>query len=432
MPGRETEIYRRGKYWLAWDRKATGELRSPYLAVFWYDPEVRRTKSASTGTTEAEEAMIALDRRWLADRGEASAYCHTCGQPLARASAYLLADAIADYRLEIGDARDSADSIAARLKHVTDFLVAEARESTTCADAAANLFADRFRAWSRGQPVQWRNGAGAVTVSRPRSPATTEESLVQLAAVLNHAASEKRSDARPEWKPLGRKQVSQARRVRIDERVLADMLRYAAEPGKRRLALQAFLVAEICTLARPDAIVAISTDAERRQWWPGATTLALNPAGRAQTKKYRPTLPVLPLLGEWLRYTAANVEAPHARDRTGGWLVNYYGRPVHDVESAWGAMLVALALPLEREWRPYLLRHSLATLVRGAGVPKWELQGFMGHHSGTTEVYAVEEQFPAVLSSLQALVDDLETRAPGALLRSSTGPASNVIQMRRR
>ncbi|WP_420142286.1 hypothetical protein [Sphingomonas sp.] len=430
MSGYETAIYRRGKYWLGWDRKADGTLRSPYLAIFWYDRAARRTKSASTGTDAEEEGMIALDRRYLADRGEAPAYCPHCGQPMARAAAYLLTDAIADYRLEIGDERDSADSIAARLKHVVDFLEVEGLIETSCAEATTALFADRFRAWSRAQPVVYRNKAGEVTGSRPRSPATTEESVLQLAAVLNHAANADRSDARPKFRPLARKQVSQARRVRVDVAVLADMLAYAAEPAKRRTALHAFIVASICTLARPDAIVDIATLPGRRQWWPGAPTLALNPAGRAQTKKFRPLLPVVPLLGEWLAFTRANAENDDPRMRTGGWLVNYYGRPVRDIDSAWTAMLTALDLPREREWRPYVLRHSLATIVRAAGVPLWELQGFMGHHTGgTTETYAVDHRFPNVMQTLESLIADLESRVPGALHRRGAGPASNVIQM---
>lgn len=430
MPRHEAEIYRRGKYWLGWDAKRDGTLRSPYLTIFWYDETAKRVRSASTGQTDEEEGMRALDLRYLADRGESPAYCQTCGQPIARADAYLLTDAIADYRLEIGDERGSGDSIAARLKHVVDFLEAEALATASCAEAATPLFADRFREWSRKQPVVWRNKAGEVTVSRPRSPATTEESIVQLCAALNHAVNARRSDARPLYKPKTRKQVSQARRVRIEEQVLADMLMYAAEPRKRRGALHAFLVASICTIARPDAIVDISTDPVRRQWWPNSRTIDLNPAGRAQTKKYRPLLPVLPLLGEWLAATYRDASAEKATERTGHWLVNYYGRPIVDVDSAWDAMLAQLGLPRQREWRPYLLRHSLATLVRGAGAPKWELQGFMGHDGGsTTEIYAIDERFPTVTRILGELISDLQGRASGALHRIGTGPASNVIDI---
>lgn len=216
------------------------------------------------------------------------------GQPMASAEQYLLNDAIADYRIEWGDTRSSADTIAARLKHVSDFLEAEESAGgvfgleTSCAVACGTPFVTAFRAWSRKQPVTWRNKAGQVTASRPRSAATTEESVLQLAAALNHAvdADPPRSERRPVYRPLPRKQVSRPRRHRVDVATLAAMLGYAAEPEKRRGSLHAFLVASICTITRPDAVVNICVAPEREQWFPGSPTLDLNPFGRAQTKKY--------------------------------------------------------------------------------------------------------------------------------------------------
>jgi len=444
MPGREEPIYRRGKYWLGWDAKKDGTLRTPYLTIFWYDPAVRRTKSASTGTTEETEAMIALDHRYLADAEEAPAYCHACGQPIANADAYLVADAIADYRLEHGDVQESAGTIAARLKHVTDYLAAgdahaaagfpdkdpcaawlRFGSTTSCAIACTKPFAEAFRKWSHRQPVVWRNKQGQITASRARSPATTEESLIQLAAALNHAvdAPGNRSDKRPIWKPAPRREVSPKRRTRVDVAVLANMLADAAEPSKRRGSLQRFIIATLCTIARPDSVVDISIAPDRRQWWPGSTTIDLNPHGRKQTKKWRAVLPVLPVLEEWLSAEWAEYSALPEAERVGrGWLVNYYGRPVQDVESAWEAMLIRLKLPTGREWRPYLLRHSLAAICRRRGVPKWELQGFMGHHPGdSTETYAPGEEFPLVAKVLQDILGEIDALVPGALHRTCTG-----------
>lgn len=438
MSGREAPLYRRGKYWLDWDRAADGSLRSPNLTIFWYDPTARRVRSATTGTPEEDRAVIALDRRYLADADEAPAFCHACGQPIAQAEAYLLTDAIADYRLEHGDSRASADSIEARLKHVLDFVDAEEARgaegrfgiSTTCAAACTAIFANALRAWSRLQPVQWRNGDGVVTVSRQRSPATTEESIGAIAAVLNHAANADppRSDKRPIYRPLPRKQVSRARRTRIDVPLLAKMVEYAATPNKRRGSLHAFLVASICTIARPDSVVDISVAPDRQQWWPGSPTLDLNPFGRTQTKKYRPVVPVLTVLEDWLTAELARYVALPTAERVGrGWLVNYYGRPVLEVKGAWDAMLTNLGLPTGREWKPYVLRHSLATLVRNRGASKWDLDGFMGHDAGgQTAVYAIGE-FATVERALASILEEIEQLVPGALHRSGTGAGLSVI-----
>ncbi|MBI0475393.1 hypothetical protein D9601_08520 [Sphingomonas sp. MA1305] len=188
----------------------------------------------------------------------------------------------------------------------------------------------------------WRNKAGAITASRPRAAATTEESVLQVAAALNHAADADppRSERRPIYKPLPRKQVSRPRKVRIDVPAIADRLAYAAEPGKKRASLHAFLVGSICTMARPDSVVDICVAPEREQWYPGSLTLDLNPFGRAQTNKYRPVIPVLPVLADWL---AAELAAYERLDRTArkgaGFLVNYYGRSVLDVDTSWRTML---------------------------------------------------------------------------------------------
>ncbi|RSV15164.1 hypothetical protein CA235_09510 [Sphingomonas sp. ABOLF] len=443
MPDRAPPLYRRGKYWVDRLYRADGSARSPSWYIFWYGTATQRRECVSTGTADDEQAILACDRRYLADRGEAVAFCHACGQALASAEAYLLTDAIADYRIEWGDLQGSADTIRARLKHVVDFLQAEQERGgmfgleTSCAVACGSPFAAAFRAWSKDQPVVWRNKEGVITTSRIRSAASTEESVLQLAAVLNHAADADppRSERRPVYKPLPRKQVSRPRRHRVDVPVLAQMLRYASEPGKKRHSLHAFLVASICTLARPDAVVDICVAPEREQWFPGSATLDLNPFGRAQTKKFRSTVPVLPVLGEWLAAELARYQRLDREDRTGaGYLVNYYGRPVLDVDTSWKTMLVRLGMPTGREWKPYLLRHSMATILRNRGVAKWDLEGFMGHGVGsTTETYAIG-RFDTVRAALSDIVGEIETAAPGALrVRSAklplSGLSSGVLKM---
>jgi integrase len=432
MPRSTAPIYRRGKYWLGWDERADGIRRSPFLTIFWYDPEARRERSASTGTAEEQLAILALDRRYLGDADEAPAWCYACGQPLAQAQAYLLTDAIADYKLEWGSTRASHATIDSRLKHVLDFLDAEEEQQpkgrfgieTSCAAACTATFVHAFRAWSRAQPVVFRNGAGAVTVSRARSPAATEAAVAQVAAALNHAvnADPPRSDKRPTYKPLPAAQVQRKRRTRIGVDELARMVRYAADPETPRGSLHAFLIASICTIARPGAVVDINVAPDRQQWWPGAPMIDLNPQGRAQNKKHRAMVPVLPLLETWLREELVTYTALKPQERVGrGWLVNYFGRGVKSVDRAWETMLIELELPTGREWRPYVLRHSLATLVRNRGAERWDLEGFMGHRTGSqTETYAVGE-FPTVVRALQSIVDELEKLAPGLLHRTRTG-----------
>ncbi len=431
MQGRTSQLYRRGKYWLDWDTRKDGTRRSPYLTIFWYDPDTRRVRSASTGTDAEDAAILALDLRYLSDASEAPSFCHACGQPIAKAEGYLLTDAIADYRLEWGDTRASADTIESRLKHVLDFLDTQEAASakfgigTSCAVACTSAFATALREWSRAQPAVWRNGAGDITVSRPRSASSTEAVVAQTIAVLNHAANADppRSDKRPTYRPLPAKQVQRKRRTRIGVPELAEIVAYASVPGKQRGSLHAFVVASICTIARPGAIVDICVAPERDQWSPGSDTIDLNQYGRVQNKKVRPLLPVLPLLGQWLSAEWAIYQALPAEQRIGaGYLVNYFGRPVQDVDRAWDSMLIELGFPTGREWRPYVLRHSLATIVRKRGATAWDLQGYMGHLlPSQTEVYA-EGDFATAQTALQSVIDEIERLVPGSLHRNDTGP----------
>ncbi|MBB4609624.1 site-specific integrase [Sphingomonas yabuuchiae] len=426
MPPRPGPLYRRGKYWLDKLRREDGSERSRSWYIFWYDPDARREASASTRTAEDEAAICALDQRYLADRGEAAAYCHACGQPLASAAAYLLTDAMADYEIEHGALKDSASSISARLKHIADFLDAQEASGgmfgieTTCAVACGTPFIEAFRAWSKDQPVVWRNKDGDITASRPRAAATTEESVLQIAAALNHAADADppRSERRPVYKPKPRKQVSRPRKVRIDVAAIADMVAYAAEPEKKRASLHSFLVASICTLARPDSVVDICVAPEREQWYRGSATLDLNPFGREQTNKHRPVIPVVPILQEWLAAELDAYQRLDADKRKGaGFLVNYYGRSILDVDTSWRTMLRELKLPTTREWKPYVIRHSLATLLRDRGVHKWDLEGFLGHDANsTTEIYAVG-RFGSVAKALEDITGEIDVRSDGAMRR---------------
>jgi integrase len=90
---------------------------------------------------------------------------------------------------------------------------------------------------------------------------------------------------------------------------------------------------------------------------------------------------------------------------------------VLDVDTSWRTMLTNLKLPADREWKPYLLRHSLATLLRNRNVAKWDVEGFMGHDvTSTTEAYAIG-RFASVASALSDILGEIDARAPGSLRR---------------
>jgi hypothetical protein len=92
----------------------------------------------------------------------------------------------------------------------------------------------------------------------------------------------------------------------------------------KREASHAFLVNSLTTMARPDAIFDISITPKRRQCWPGSETIDLNPAGREQTKRFRPVLSALPLLADWLN----SINNPER------WLVAHKQQPIMLINKA--------------------------------------------------------------------------------------------------
>ncbi len=72
-------------------------------------------------------------------------------------------------------------------------------------------------------------------------------------------------------------------------------------------------------------------------------------------------------------------------------------------------------MPSGREWKSYILRHSIATLACDRATAKRDLEGCMGHGDGSqTKVYAIGE-FPSVITALKSIVNGIEKQVPGAL-----------------
>lgn len=107
-----------------------------------------------------------------------------------------------------------------------------------------------------------------------------------------------------------------------------------------------------------------------------ANVIELNPAGRTQTKKRRPTLKLVPTLAQALQ--EAGDASPY---------VSLHGKHQGEIRKVWGVTRTRAELP--DYFLPKIIRHTMATHLRESGVPEWEAQGWMGHRTGgTSERYA--------------------------------------------
>ncbi|MEO5937455.1 MAG: hypothetical protein ABIQ43_00425 [Sphingomonas sp.] len=418
-------LYQRGDYWLDWDRRNDGSFRSPHLAIFWYDATRGRYRSASTRTADVASARAALDRHYL-QHAEGEDICPTCGQRRGGGSDQLLLRVITDY-LAIQEERTAIKAIRPRLNHVVRYVTDLAAPDLRCGRVDENWITG-FRTWLAKRPVVLTSGKKRV---EPRSLSSIENSVIQLAAAIN-AAHKRGDNSRPaQFKPVPTKELNRTpqRRLTIDE--LADAFSYATDPQypTKRLGLHRYLMLTVGTAARPDAVHDFSTSPERRQWNSERRIVALNPAGRRQTKKRRAVV-VAP------RQLAQRID-----DVEGDFV------PFASIKSAWETMVEKLGWPKDGEGGMKLVRRSIAQLLRDAGTPrawspKWrkpskkvpneQIEVQLGHRviDSVTDLYSAfdpDYQHEATLA-LEAIIDAIIERCPAAY---SIPPTSSEALRRR-
>ncbi len=195
---------------------------------------------------------------------------------------------------------------------------------------------------------------------------------------------------------VDRPERTHGRRLDIPE--LAAFIDAIEAPHMFRYALLA-----LNTLARPSAIL----DLRRSQIAGGL--IALNPPGRRQTKKYRPTIPVTATLAAWL---------PVWQDKR-EWLIHFHGRKIDDPRVGMQDIAIRARLMTEddtgtdRSIHPYTLRRSMARILRGRGVSLEDLGAWMGHRvpgAATTEVFyadAAPDYLDRVRWAIDGVMDEI-------------------------
>lgn len=418
-------FYQRGEFWLDLVRGAGGRPASSKYYIWWYDPASGKQRRKSTRTDNVRLACDALDAHYLA-RHQPTSYDR---------DNYTVSEALTDYFVEHGQGRPSAESIRARLKLISRFIDHEAQEGRLrdpfLPKQVNDAFLKRFRTWALADPIVARKkdqkGNWVAGSSRQRSPATVEESVIQFKAALKHAENAERIAPLGKLKHLTRDEVTPQRTYRLSVDGIAEMLDFAAigsgsyaGHADRLIPLRRFLVGAICTIARPDAIMDMSVTADRGQWMRRERRFDLNPAGRIQTKKLRPVLPVADLLNEWLEATDDFLVCRHIYRPVEGSPDEEEATQVAvaSVRSAWDTMRGQLKLP--SGWGPKLIRHSMATILANRGINIFELKIALGHQplGKTTDRYVIfsPDYLQSYSATLSDVLADLNKRARQALL----------------
>jgi hypothetical protein len=276
--------------------------------------------------------------------------------------------------------------------------VATTKDAGLRCDAIDERWIAKFRTWLGKQPVRGSK--------RERSPATIENSVLQLQAAIRWAKQI------PAFKPIPLTEVTKSPSYRADIPLLAAMFRYAMKP--RRQNLLAFLRLSVATWGRPDAIMDAST--LRGQWNSQARVFNLNPVGRRQTKKRRAIVPVPECIGEWLDTIKGPVVSQELSKAT------------------WRRMQASLGIPFDGEGGMKLVRRSMMTLARKRlGEEHW-IQGRMmaGHVPMTvSDIYALPDpaNLGRALAVTKAIIDEIDQLAPGSFYRNFTANGGNVVSI---
>jgi hypothetical protein len=353
-----------------------------------------------------------------------------------------------DYWIEHGRHLPSSAGIKARLAHFNRFRVIEQEAgrmpSPLLPDHLDDQMMKKYRAWAMKDPIVARkkdaDGNWVEGKKRPRTASTVEETVIQLKAALNYAFRARRTRYVPPLQHKTRDQVTVQRTYRLSVDALGELLDYSfrgagnyAGHAERLLPLRRYAIAAICTLARPDAIFDMSVSTAREQWMRDERRFALNQAGRPQTKKVRPIVPVVDLLHTWLEATDEwfiCFERTKFDPKQKVDVITQHG--VKGVRSAWDGARQQLNIPAG--FGPKLIRHSMSTILANRGVDLVQLEIALGHRplKKTTSRYAIFD--PSYLDSIKHgindVIADLTKIAGPAIHPSLTQKASNVSVLR--
>jgi hypothetical protein len=322
---RQHPLFELGEFWIG--REPT----SPLLYRYWRDRDARRTKRATLGTDDLEEAKIRLAEIVLR------------AQPVTTTSE--LAAIFDKYCDEHGDKTETGKTArgACRL-----FLECWGKAATVATVTEENQ--KKFAQWGVDE-----HGFALATIYRH---------LTTLSAALRHSGITVKVFAnqaliRDKWRIV----TKPPRRVYIptDD----EMRRLWKTPMPENL--RRWLLISMCTGCRPAAALDVSSASRRRD----AELLDLLPADRVQNKKRRPTVRVPPILtaamDDWDKDKVKNAGGHYS-----GY-TNYAGvaQALERVCAEKKANIPALTT--------YSIRHKVATVLRAAKVPKELRKAQMGH-----------------------------------------------------
>ena len=338
-------LYKLAEYWIP------GRNGTDTIYRYWWDAEHGRTRRASLRTVDLEEAKQRL-KDW---------YTRNHHPEQQEPESVPLATVLSIYYEEHAMDLPSHDQARIALNLWLDFF-----GEASVADATKAKEIDKFIAWLEkpGRSANYVNrvlSSGRAAINR-----AWKTGMITSAPFIREV---KLGYVPPKGRPLA-----------LDE---MRALYHLADKDY----LKRFILWMVGTAARPDAIYELhhsQIDLEHG-------LVQLNPTGRAQTKKYRPTVKLPDTLRDHMG--------------KGPFLLMYGENRLKSVKAAWRR--VRAATGLDDAVQPYSIRHTMARHLRASSVPAWEVSAQLGHKQpgmSITEVYAPFD--PAYLATSVNMLDN--------------------------
>lgn len=413
--GREVaRLFELGGYWLS------REERSPFIYRNWYDPVARKTRRVSTGSRDLEIAKTDLAKLVLSEPGE---------DPL---NPKLVALASVKKFYFEHHADEKVRSIAAARRAFA--LVSKYLRETLEHDDAAKV-ADFSLARQEGFMIWCRDKfrLSGKTISTYLSTIKAAFRFAAKPRIIRDARGREREARLLEVAPFVEDSEEAVTRVTGLERStprkwiptdaeLAAVIDAITEEHAFR-----YVICALNTWARPEAItelrVKVQVDFARE-------LVHLNPPGRVQNKKVRPTIRLTKNLSGWLSYW--NLDQPIVRN----------GRPVAAVDNrTLRKAAKAAKVPDWENFTRYTLRHYMATRCRrveGIEVTREQRAEWMGHtdpnHRTTQGWYESLDPDHLVncAQATDAILSALDRLTAKNLVSPDLHPTDNVLPLIRK
>lgn len=390
MPDRKGLFDFRG-HWIDYERGPDGEPVRNALYEYWYDRGRRKTRRRSLRTDDLQTACQTLIERVTAE--------DTPEDRQSPAKAYL--SLTLERYLRMTDAQPSGPTQRIGAGHIVAYFGGDC--------TIADLTPERQREFMR-----------VLSDEKGHSVAYISRILSVLSAALNRAMDEGH--------------LSSAPRILAGKSTVAEILDKPAPQPREWIPTMAQLgaiydnvprdhqrraiILMLTTMARPEAVL------ELQRGQRNGRVIDLNPKGRRQNKKYRPTIRACDCLTAWLdHWEATDEDTTH--------YVHYAGGPVGAVKKGIKAAGVRVGVP---QMHQYAIRHFMATELHARGAPEDQIAEMMGHRNQamrTTNWYIkFRPEFLAdVTAEIDRVMSGLQAHAEKPLLAPTTHPHSKIARL---